>query len=245
MAARRPLVNVGGVIAELPTADTLDGVTGGSSSDASSTVKGITELSVDPVDPVTPIAVGDNDARIQSVPHAAFWGGAFVRETVPALWGGSSTTAALTTLYGAYPITLYAGDVITNLTFVSNGGATSPTQWWFALYSPAEALLRQTAAQGNAAWAGATPKKLALTSSYTVPTTGVYYVVCYMAASTGVTLHGAAGIISGAHAAFRTAHPTVGKLARTSSALAATATAPATLALATTPAGAMAYCAAT
>jgi hypothetical protein len=77
---------------------------------------------------------------------------------------------------------LYAGDVVTNLSFCS--GTTALTQgtnndghWWFALYSPDGAnLLAQTADQTTAAWGASTVKTLALTAAQTISTTGLYLV---------------------------------------------------------------------
>lgn len=75
-------------------------------------------------------------------------------------------------------IKLYAGDVVTNVSFRSGTtAATSPTAYWFALYSDAAtpALLAQTADQTNTAWAADTTKTLALATAQTISRTGVYW----------------------------------------------------------------------
>lgn len=95
---------------------------------------------------------------------------------------------------------LEAGDVVTNLTFVSGATAAgTPTNWWFALYddSSTPALIAQTADQETAAWAANTAKTLALSAAYLVPRPGVYYAAVMVKATTvptlaGVTLENAA-----------------------------------------------------
>jgi hypothetical protein len=95
-------------------------------------------------------------------------------------------SAVITTGSGALNLIalgLSAGQVVTNLSFYSQGTALdTPTHWWFALYDSAMTLLRQTADQLTAAWPATTKKTLALSSTYTVPTTGLYYAgICVIA----------------------------------------------------------------
>lgn len=88
---------------------------------------------------------------------------------------------------------LEAGDLVSNLTFVSGGTeAGTPTNWWFALYSPSGALLAQSADQEDAAWAANTAKTLALETPYLVPTAGLYYAAVMVKATTPPTLAGVA-----------------------------------------------------
>jgi hypothetical protein len=169
--------------------------------------------------------------------------GTFYRANLPrvGLYDSASDTGnvALTTqVMTSTPIMLAAGDVITNLTFVSGAtGAGTPTNWWFALYdtSATPALIAQTADQTSTAWAASTAKTLPLSSAYTVPKTGVYWAAVMSKATTVPTLLGAVAappIVSGER-----------KMAQTSgSSLAATA--PATIA---SPTGAafVPYCVAT
>lgn len=97
---------------------------------------------------------------------------------------------------------LQAGDLVTSLTFVSGDtGAGTPTNWWFALYSPAGALLAQSADSTNTAWAANTAKKLALATPQLITEAGVYYAAIMVKATTPPTLVGVAtqnAIMSGA-----------------------------------------------
>lgn len=91
-------------------------------------------------------------------------------------------------------VLLYAGDVVTNLTFISGATAAgTPTHWWFALYDTASTpnLLGQSADQTSGAWAANTAKTLALASPYTVTTTGIYEAAVNVTATTPPTLVGA------------------------------------------------------
>ncbi|MGW4406522.1 hypothetical protein ACWEJ6_21010 [Nonomuraea sp. NPDC004702] len=105
--------------------------------------------------------------------------------------------AALSTgVMTAVPLYLSAGDLITNLTFVSGAtAAATPTAWWFALYSTAStpALIAQTADQTSTAWAADTAKTLALSSAYRVVTSGIYWAAINVTAGTPPTLVGAVG----------------------------------------------------
>lgn len=104
--------------------------------------------------------------------------------------------AALTTqVMLSTALYLRAGDVVTNLTFVSaTTAAGTPTNWWFALYSPAAtpALLAQTADQTSTAWAANTAMTKALASPVTIATTGWHYAAIMVKATTVPTLVGVA-----------------------------------------------------
>jgi hypothetical protein len=132
------------------------------------------------------------------------------------------TTAVMTSV--ALP--LVKGKVVTNLTFTSaTTAANTPTNWWFALYSPAGALLRQTADQTSTAWGANTVMTKALATTYTVPTTGIYYAAIMVKATTPPTLAGSAlhnAVLSGAMV-------TGMKVLSQTSGSALTATAPATI----------------
>ena len=96
----------------------------------------------------------------------------------------------------AVPLWLRAGDTVTNLSFLSGATAAgTPTNWWFALYSPAAtpALLSQSANQLTAAWAADTWKTLALATPQKIATTGIYYAACMVAATTVPSLIGTRG----------------------------------------------------
>lgn len=99
---------------------------------------------------------------------------------------GSVLSTGRMSLVGIY---LYAGTVVTSATFLSGGTPLGTgTHQWFALYSSALALLKQTSNDTNAAWAANTKKTLNFTSTYTVTTTGFYYLGINVTASTVPTL---------------------------------------------------------
>lgn len=95
-------------------------------------------------------------------------------------------TATLAT--GALRLTaiyLQQGQVLTSATFVSGGtAAVTPTNQWFALFTAARALARQTTDDLTTAWAASTPKTLNFSSTYTVPASGLYYLGVMVAAAT-------------------------------------------------------------
>ena len=96
----------------------------------------------------------------------------------------------------AVPIWLRAGDVVTNLSFLSGATAGGTlTHWWFALYSNAAtpALLSQSADQVAAAWAADTWKTLALATPQKIAASGIYYAACMVAATTVPSLIGTRG----------------------------------------------------
>jgi hypothetical protein len=155
---------------------------------------------------------------------------------------GGNLAALTTQVMTSVALPLQAGDVVTNLTFMSGATAAgTPTNWWFALYdtSATPALIAQSADQTSTAWAADTAKTLALSAPYTVPTTGIYYAAVMVKATTVPTLIGASlqadasgAVVSGQKV-----------LARTSGS-ALTTTAPSTIATPTTI-GTVPYCVAT
>lgn len=127
---------------------------------------------------------------------------AFNRANLPrfGLYDSASDTGsvALTTqIMTSVPVLLAAGEVVTNLSFVSGATAAgTPTNWWFALYDTAAipALIAQTADQTTGAWAAFTAQTKALSAAYTVPKTGVYWAAIHVKATTVPTLLGAIGV---------------------------------------------------
>lgn len=155
---------------------------------------------------------------------------------------GGNLTALTTAVMTSVALYLEAGEVVTNLTFVSaTTAADTPLNWWFALYSTAStpALVGQTADQTTTAWAANTVKTVALGTPYTVVTSGVHYASIMMKATAVVTLLGAS-LNANASAAVVSGQKV---LARTSGS-ALTDTAPATIASPSTIA-AVPYCVAT
>lgn len=100
--------------------------------------------------------------------------------------------AALSTgVMTSVPLYLYAGDVVSNLTFVSGGTAAgTPTNYWAALYSPAGALLSQSADKTSTAWAADTPVTFALGAAQRITKAGLYYAAINVTATTVPTLIG-------------------------------------------------------
>lgn len=88
-------------------------------------------------------------------------------------------------------IYLAAGQLVSNITISSaTTAAGTPTNYFFALYSGARALLAQSANQTTTAWAANTVKTLAMTTPYRVPTSGLYYIGIMMTATTIITTKG-------------------------------------------------------
>jgi hypothetical protein len=118
-------------------------------------------------------------------------GTGLIRETYPVDEAGANLSAGGTGIMYYSAIVLFAGDVVTNLSFAAattplTMGSNADGNLWFALYDSTAALLRQTADQGGSAtWAANTAKTLALSSAYTVLTTGVYYATYMVNSGTG------------------------------------------------------------
>jgi hypothetical protein len=114
-----------------------------------------------------------------------------IAETIPRLAVISSQAALTTQLAYFQAIPLLKGQVISKITFESGTTAAgTPTNQWFGLWSPARAQLALTADDTTTAWAANAEKQLTLSSPYTVPSDGLYYVSCMVKASTVPTLHG-------------------------------------------------------
>lgn len=125
----------------------------------------------------------------------------FFRATLPrfGLYDSASDTghvALATGVMTAVAVKLVAGDVITNVNFVTGAtaGATI-TDSWAALYGPGataatQLLLAQSTTTGAGALAANTAITKPLTAAYTVPTTGIYYVGISVTATTVPTLLG-------------------------------------------------------
>lgn len=117
----------------------------------------------------------------------------FMRANMPRNVAVANLSALSTGVMTSVAILLFAGDTVTNLTFVSGGTALGTgTHWWFALYDTATTpnLLAQTADQTSTAWAANTAKTVALASPYAVTTTGIYYAAINVTATTPPTLAG-------------------------------------------------------
>lgn len=88
-------------------------------------------------------------------------------------------------------IYLTAGMKVSNIMWHSaTTAAGTPTHWMFGLYDISRNLLATSADQLTAAWAANTMKTLAMATPYTVPSSGLYYIAMFMAATTIITSKG-------------------------------------------------------
>lgn len=115
------------------------------------------------------------------------------RQSVPRRYCATDHAAALVTQVMTHvAVPVINGDIISSLTFVSGATAAgTPTNWWFALYTQAGALLAQSADQTTAAWAADTAKTLALTAPQTMLTDQIVYAAIHVKATTVPSLVGA------------------------------------------------------
>lgn len=116
----------------------------------------------------------------------------------------ASSSGAATLVSGRLqfvPIWLTSGQLISNITFVSGSTpAGTPTHQWFSLYSTARAVLATTTDDTTTAWSATSSKTLAVSSPYTVPTTGFYLLgICVTATSvpnlTGIATIGVVNLL--------------------------------------------------
>lgn len=122
-----------------------------------------------------------------------------IAETMPRAYTTLSTAVSLASgTLRLQAIPLLAGTTITSISFVSIGGANTPTHWWFALLNSSRVYLRLTANQTTTAWAATTRKTVNLTSPYVTTYTGLHYVGVMMAATTPVTLIGMTSVTGAA-----------------------------------------------
>jgi hypothetical protein len=114
-------------------------------------------------------------------------------QTISREQGAGNTSVSMTT--GQLLVcstSLHAGQVISNITWMTAAtAAVTPTHWWYVLLDGSLNLLAVTADQTTAAMAANTVLTLAVAtiasgsaSSYTVPTSGLYYVGVMVTAGT-------------------------------------------------------------
>jgi hypothetical protein len=102
-----------------------------------------------------------------------------------------NTTIATTGQIFCQAIWLTAGTTVTNISFCSaTTAASAPTHYVFALYDINRNLLASSADQTSTAWAANTLKTLAMGTPYLISTTGLYYVMISVVATTVPTLKG-------------------------------------------------------
>lgn len=113
-------------------------------------------------------------------------------ETIPReLCPEVNTTVGATGTLFMQAIYLTAGQTISTIDLWSaTTAAGTPTQYNVGLYDANRNLVAQSTNKTTEAWAANSQKSFALTASYRVPTTGLYYIGYYMVATTVATLKG-------------------------------------------------------
>lgn len=135
-------------------------------------------------------------------------------------------TTLTTQVMTSVAVPIQPGEFVSSITFKSGATAAgTPTNYWFALYSAAGALLAQTADQTSTAWAANTVKTLDLATPQRIAAAGVLYAAIMVKATTPPTLLGHSVALAGGAASILSSKV----LAQTSGA-ALTDTAPATIA---------------
>lgn len=129
------------------------------------------------------------------------WGiaGSFAETMDRNLCTETNTTLTTTGQIFCQAIWLTAGTTVTNISISSaTTAANGPTHWVFGLTDANRAVLASSADQTSTAWAANTIKTLAMGTPYVVTTTGLYYIVYSMTASTAViTVKGNTAITGG------------------------------------------------
>lgn len=127
-----------------------------------------------------------------SVPAAANLGpSGTLAETFPRALATTNTSALTSGTLFLQGIYLTAGQLVSNIGIISaTTAAGTPTNYFFALYDGSRNLRAQSANQTTTAWAANTAKTLAMTTTYRVPTSGLYYIGLMVAATTVPTIHG-------------------------------------------------------
>lgn len=115
-----------------------------------------------------------------------------IAETIPReLCPEVNTAVGATGVLFMQAIYLQAGQTISNIILWSaTTAAGTPTNYNVGLFDSSRSLLAQGTNQTTTAWAANTQKTFALTASYRVTASGLYYIGFYMTATTVVTLKG-------------------------------------------------------
>lgn len=114
-------------------------------------------------------------------------------ETIPRILASGDLAIAATGVVLSTAIPLQAGDVVTNITFITGGTAAGvPTAGFAALYSSAAtpALLAQSADFTTTARAANTAFTVPLATAQLITDPGIYYVAISFTATTVPTLRG-------------------------------------------------------
>lgn len=155
-------------------------------------------------------------------------------ESVPRWAAAADNAISATGVALAIGVPLQTGDTVTNISFTTGATAAGvPTAGFAALYSPAGALLAQTADFASTARAANTEYTVALATAQAITSPGLYYVSISFTATTVPTLRGATvggAVVSGAGSI---TSPTARKVLAQSHGTAVGAVAPATIAAGT------------
>lgn len=112
-------------------------------------------------------------------------------ESMPRYLASTDNAIGATGVCHATAVPLQAGDTVTSITFIVGAtAAVTPTAGFAALYTPAGALVAQTADFGSTARAANTVYKVNLATAQLITTPGLYYVVISFTAGTVPTLRG-------------------------------------------------------
>jgi hypothetical protein len=116
-------------------------------------------------------------------------------ETMPRTAGPVNVVGALTSgRVQLAAIALPTGLVVTNITFFTGTTAASlPTHWWVSLCNSSFVTLRSSADKLTTAMAANTQFTVALSSTFTTASAGLYYIAIMITATTPPTLLGSAG----------------------------------------------------
>ena len=142
------------------------------------------------------IPIDENHLRQGSPSNSVF------AESVPRFDVASSVAIAATGVVHSTAVPLQIGDFVSSITFVTGGtAAATPTAGFVALYSPAGALLGQSADFATTARAANTAFTVPLVTPVRITVAGLYYVAISFTAGTVPTLAGAAvvnAVVNGA-----------------------------------------------
>ena len=131
------------------------------------------------------VAINEDHLRQGSPVNATF------AESIPRYLAGASVAIGATGVVQSTAVPLQIGDLATSITFITGGtAAATPTAGFAALYSPAGALLAQTADFGSTARAANTAFTVALATPQRITASGLYYVAISFTAGTVPTLAG-------------------------------------------------------
>ena len=112
-------------------------------------------------------------------------------ESMPRWAAGGDVAIAATGVCLAVGVPFQFGEVVRTITFIVGATAAgTPTAGFAALYTPAGALLAQTADFGSTARAANTGYAVTLATTQTISTPGLYYVSISFTATTVPTLRG-------------------------------------------------------